>query len=112
MAPAPAVDWGAAWEGAEEGGEVVDDYELGPRESLQDAVEAVAGIVGMAALAGSDAVPPNARSHAVLLSGVLADGRPALARVAFGVAADGGVAMQVAARGPGAAAVPQIIAEA
>jgi hypothetical protein len=35
----------------------------------QDAVEAVISILGMAACDGTDAVPPNARSHTVLLSG-------------------------------------------
>ncbi len=37
--------------------------------SLQDAVEAVVGILGMQPCEGSDAVPPNARSHTVLLAG-------------------------------------------
>ena len=35
----------------------------------QDAVEAVISILGMSACDGTDAVPPNARSHTVLLSG-------------------------------------------
>lgn len=37
----------------------------------QEAVEAVMGILGMQACEGTEAVPPNARSHTVLLSGVL-----------------------------------------
>ena len=36
---------------------------------VQDAVEAVISILGMSACDGTDAVPPNARSHTVLLSG-------------------------------------------
>lgn len=36
---------------------------------LQEAVEAVTSIFGMAACEGSDAVPPNARSHTLLLAG-------------------------------------------
>ncbi len=37
----------------------------------QEAVEAVVGILGMAPCDGTDAVPPNARSHTVLLAGTL-----------------------------------------
>ena len=36
---------------------------------VQDAVEAVVSILGMSPCDGTDAVPPNARSHTVLLSG-------------------------------------------
>ena len=38
---------------------------------MQEAVEAVTSILGMAASEGSDAVPPNARSHTLLLAGKL-----------------------------------------
>ncbi len=37
----------------------------------QDAVEAVGRILGMQACEGTDAVPPNARSHTLLLSGTV-----------------------------------------
>lgn len=37
----------------------------------QDAVEAVGRILGMQACEGTDAVPPNARSHTLLLAGTL-----------------------------------------
>jgi hypothetical protein len=37
---------------------------------LQEAVEAVIGILGMQPCEGSEAVPPNARSHTVLLGGI------------------------------------------
>ena len=36
---------------------------------VQDAVDAVVSILGMCPCDGTDAVPPNARSHTVLLSG-------------------------------------------
>ncbi len=49
----------------------VDDYAIGQRESLQDAVEALIKILGMQPCEGTDAVPPNARSHTVLLSGIV-----------------------------------------
>lgn len=38
---------------------------------VQDAVEAVGRILGMQACEGTDAVPPNARSHTLLLSGTV-----------------------------------------
>ena len=52
----------------------------------QEAVEAVVGILGMAPCDGTDAVPPNARSHTVLLAGTLignAQVRPACTRFLF-----------------------------
>ena len=41
------------------------------RPPPQDAVEAVGRILGMQACEGTDAVPPNARSHTLLLSGTV-----------------------------------------
>lgn len=38
--------------------------------SAQEAVEAVIGILGMQPCEGSEAVPPNARSHTALLAGI------------------------------------------
>ena len=58
------------WDGLDGESERVDDYGLGQRESLQDAVEAVVGILGMRPCEGTEAVPPNARSHTTLLSGM------------------------------------------
>ncbi len=49
--------------------ERADEYGLGPREGLQEAVEAVIGTLGMQPCEGTEAVPPNARSHTVLLAG-------------------------------------------
>jgi coatomer protein complex subunit gamma len=96
----PLADWSAAWDAAGGEREATDTYDLGPRDSLQAAADAVVASLGLAPCAGSDAVPPNARSHAVLLAGRVA-GVPGrvLARVALGATPGGGVAMQVAARG-------------
>lgn len=52
---------------------------------FQDAVEAVIGILGMQPCDGTDAVPPNARSHTVLLSGVFVGYVQALVRLSFGI---------------------------
>jgi coatomer protein complex subunit gamma len=65
---------------------------------VQDAVEAVIGILGMAPCDGTDAVPPNARSHTVLLSGQFIGGVQALARLSFGIDNQRNVAMKVVSR--------------
>lgn len=95
-----------AWEdeavsggGGEEGeGEVVDSYALGRKEGLQDAVEAVIHLLGMAVAEGTDAVPPLARSHTVLLAGTVVGGVHVMARVSFGIDASRNVAMKLAVR--------------
>ena len=58
------------WDGLDAETERVDDYGLGQREGLQEAVEAVIAILGMHPCEGTEAVPPNARSHTTLLSGM------------------------------------------
>ena len=45
---------------------MADEYALGVRPSLEDAIEAVIRILGMQPCEGSDAVPPNARRGAQL----------------------------------------------
>ena len=56
------------------------------------------GILGMQPCEGTEAVPPNARSHAVLLSGSFPGDRPALVRLLLGMDASGSVAMKVVSR--------------
>ena len=96
--PAYVPNFRAAWEALPEDSEMVDDYGLGQRESLQDAVEAVTRILGMAPSEGTDAVPPNARSHTVLLAGTVVGGAQALVRLQFGIDAGRNVAMKLASR--------------
>lgn len=86
------------WENLGEEGEVVDSYALGQRDSLQDAVETVVRLFGMAVCDGSDAVPPNARSHAVALSGTVVGDAQVLVRLNFGIDAQKNVAMKMAVR--------------
>uniref|UniRef100_A0A383V5V2 Coatomer subunit gamma n=1 Tax=Tetradesmus obliquus TaxID=3088 RepID=A0A383V5V2_TETOB len=88
-----------AWESLDPATEREDDYGLGPREALQDTVETVMGILGMHPCEGTEAVPPNARSHTVLLAGQLPGDVRALVRLSFGMGADGQVAMKVVSRG-------------
>lgn len=40
---------------------MADEYALGERPNLEDAIDAVVGILGMQPCEGTDAVPPNAR---------------------------------------------------
>ena len=74
-----------------------DDYGLGPRDGLQETVETLVGILGMLPAEGTEAVPPNARSHTVLLSGSFPAGG-ALVRLSLGMDAGGSVAMKLVAR--------------
>lgn len=52
----------------------------------------------MQACEGTDAVPPNARSHTVLLAGEFPGDVQALVRLSFGVDASRQVAMKVVVR--------------
>ena len=78
--------------------EVVDSYGLGKRESLQDAVESVIALLGMAACEGSECVPPNARSHAVTVAGTLVGDVQILVRLQFGTDTSKNVAMKMTVR--------------
>jgi coatomer protein complex subunit gamma len=94
-----AGDFRAAWEALPAESEVEDGYGLGARQGLEEVVEAMVGAVGMRAVGGSEMVPANARSHAVALCGLLPGATtPVLARLMFGMDAQGEVAMKVSAR--------------
>lgn len=86
------------WDALPEESERVDDYGLGTRESLEEAVEAVMSILGMQPCEGTEAVPPNARSHTTLLSGVFVGNVPVLIRLALGIDAASNVAMKLTVR--------------
>lgn len=59
-----------SWEELSPETERADEYGLGQRDGLQEAVEAVINTLGMQPCEGTEAVPPNARSHTVLLAGI------------------------------------------
>jgi len=61
IAAMPVSNFRAAWEALPAESEMADDYGLGTRPGLEDAVEAVLATLGMAPCEGTDAVPPNAR---------------------------------------------------
>ena len=103
------------WDALDAGSERADDYGLGRREGLQEAVEAVIGILGMHACEGTEAVPPNARSHTTLLSGMFVGYVQVLVRLSLGIDAANNVAMKLVVRAEDPAVsdiVHQIIAEA
>ncbi|WJX51473.1 hypothetical protein P8452_37668 [Trifolium repens] len=87
-----------AWEIMDPDTERVDEYGLGTREGLSEAVNTVINILGMQPCEGTETVPPNARSHTCLLSGVFIGGVKVLVRLSFGLDGAKDVAMKLAVR--------------
>nr|KAJ0196611.1 hypothetical protein LSAT_V11C700377620 [Lactuca sativa] len=87
-----------AWESLGPDFERVDEYGLGPRESLSDAVSAVITLLGMQPCEGTEVVAGNSRSHSCLLSGVYIGNVKVLVRLSFGVDSSKEVAMKLAVR--------------
>jgi len=56
----------AGWEALPQDSEISDEYALGVRASLDDAIDAVVAILGMQPCEGTDVVPPNARCAHVI----------------------------------------------
>ncbi|MBA0815558.1 hypothetical protein Gohar_000322 [Gossypium harknessii] len=87
-----------AWETMDADCERVDEYGLGPRESLAEAVNAVINLLGMQPCEGTEVVPNNSRSHTCLLSGVYIGNVKVLVRLQFGLDGPKDVAMKLAVR--------------
>ncbi|KAE9616521.1 putative coatomer/calthrin adaptor appendage subdomain, coatomer gamma subunit [Lupinus albus] len=87
-----------AWESMGPGSERVDEYGLGPRESLAEAVNTVTNLLGMQPCEGTEVVPPNSRSHTCLLSGVFIGNVKVLVRLSFGLDGPKDVAMKLSVR--------------
>ncbi|CAN1324432.1 Coatomer subunit gamma [Linum perenne] len=87
-----------AWESLDDELERVDEYGLGPRESLAEAVNAVITLLGMQACEGTEVVASNSRSHTSLLSGVFIGNVKVLARLQFGMNGPREVAMKLAVK--------------
>ncbi|KAL4303449.1 hypothetical protein GQ457_10G021370 [Hibiscus cannabinus] len=87
-----------AWESMGADCERVDEYGLGPRESLAEAVNAVIDLLGMQPCEGTEVVPNNSRSHTCLLSGVYIGNIKVLVRLQFGLDGPKDVAMKLAVR--------------
>ncbi|KAL1215745.1 Coatomer subunit gamma [Cardamine amara subsp. amara] len=87
-----------AWESMDEENEHVDEYGLGQRESLGEAVKAVIDLLGMQPCEGTETIPSNARSHTCLLSGVYIGNVKVLVRAQFGMDSSKDIAMKLTAR--------------
>ncbi|MBA0717021.1 hypothetical protein Golax_004865 [Gossypium laxum] len=87
-----------AWESMGPDCERVDEYDLGPRENLAEAVNAVINLFGMQPCEGTEVVPSNSRSHTCLLSGVYIGNVKVLVRLQFGIDGPKDVAMKLAVR--------------
>ncbi|XP_010530844.1 PREDICTED: coatomer subunit gamma-like [Tarenaya hassleriana] len=74
-----------AWENMDPENEHVDEYGLGPRESLAEAVKAVIDLLGMQPCEGTETVGSNERSHTSLMSGVYTGNVKVLVRAQFGM---------------------------
>ena len=113
--PSGTANFRKQWDESPEENERSDDYGLGTRESLEEAVDAVTQILGMAPCEGSEAVPPNARSHATLLSGTFVGDVRVLVRLNLGIDTNQSVAMKLTVRSSDPAVsdlIHQIIADA
>ena len=113
--PSGTANFRKQWDESPEENERSDDYGLGTRESLEEAVDAVTQILGMAPCEGSEAVPPNARSHATLLSGTFVGDVRVLVRLNLGIDTNQNVAMKLTVRSSDPAVsdlIHQIIADA
>ncbi|KAJ0981913.1 hypothetical protein J5N97_010168 [Dioscorea zingiberensis] len=87
-----------AWESMDPDSERVDEYGLGARESLAEAVSAVINLLGMQPCEGTDVVPSNSRSHSCLLSGIFIGNVKVLVRLSFGIDGPKQVAMKLTVR--------------
>ncbi|MBA0862746.1 hypothetical protein Goshw_012341 [Gossypium schwendimanii] len=87
-----------AWESMGPDCERVDEYDLGPRENLAEAVNAVINLLGMQPCEGTEVVPSNSRSHTCLLSGLYIGNVKVLVRLQFGIDGPKDVAMKLAVR--------------
>ncbi|KAK4747748.1 hypothetical protein SAY87_014334 [Trapa incisa] len=87
-----------AWENMNPDSERVDEYGLGPRESLAEAVNAVINLLGMQPCEGTEVVQSNSRSHTCLLSGVFNCNVRVLVRSSFGIDGQKEVAMKLVVR--------------
>ncbi|KAM7479292.1 hypothetical protein LguiA_027505 [Lonicera macranthoides] len=102
-----------AWEGMGPDFEQVDEYGLGPRESLAEAVSTVIGLLGLQPCEGTEVVTSNSRSHTCLLSGVYIGNVKVLVRLSFGIDGPRDVAMKLAVRSEDesvSAAIHEIVA--
>jgi coatomer protein complex subunit gamma len=98
LRPTNISNFKKAWDSLSEECECSSDYDIGKREGLQQAVEMVINIIGCQPCEGTEAVPPNSRSHSTLLSGVCIGESQVLIRTNFGLDELNNVTMKITAR--------------
>lgn len=91
------VEFRRQWESLTSEREVMKKYSLA-LDSVQAAVTAVSGLLGMRACEGSGTVADGARSHAANLYGTFFPRQPVLCRAGFMLDAKSGVTLKVAVR--------------
>ena len=96
--PTPTPNFSEKWDTLGDENEVADQYALGERESVQEAVEQLIELMGMSVCDGTNIIPPNARSHAVSLAGTVVGDVDVYVRMQFGMSADRNIAMKLAVR--------------
>ncbi|KFK41271.1 hypothetical protein AALP_AA2G108400 [Arabis alpina] len=87
-----------AWENMDPENELVDEYGLGQRDSLAEAVKAVTDILGMQSCEGTETVASNAKSHTRLLSGLYIGNVKVLVKAQFGMDSTKEIVMKLAVR--------------
>lgn len=89
----------SSWDEMGEDTEVKGDYDLGAVDGgVKGTVDAMIEHLGMFVAEGTDLVAENARSHSILLSGVLCGGHAVLMKISFGLDKTGSMAMKVVSR--------------
>jgi len=95
--PMGLIEFKRQWEALGEAHEQVKKYSLG-LDSLQAAVDAVIGLLGLSACEDSASVPDDKRSHAVNLHGTFIGDIPVLCRAGFMLDQKHGVSLKIAVR--------------
>ncbi|XP_010526924.1 PREDICTED: coatomer subunit gamma [Tarenaya hassleriana] len=102
-----------AWENMDPENEHVDEYGLGQRESLAEAVKAVIDLLGLQTCEGTETVASNARSHTCLMSGVYIGNVKVVVRAQFGMDSEKEIMMKLSVRADDASvseAIHEIVA--
>ncbi|CAA7051496.1 unnamed protein product [Microthlaspi erraticum] len=87
-----------AWENMDPENELVDEYGLGQRDSLAEAVKAVTDVLGMQSCEGTETVANKARSHTCLLSGLYIGNVKVLVKAQFGMDSTRAIVMKLTVR--------------
>jgi len=91
IAKVPVGEFRMSWEKIGKSAEVLDKFQLSQYDEVAPAVQATIDCLGMKPVNGTDAVPPNCRSHNVLLSGVFLGGIKVLARFQVALGNEGAI---------------------